>query len=772
MANASQVEKPKQQNSDDKRGLKERLSAVVSRLQQDADARVGKRTLVEDRWLLDLQAYHGRYDEKTLKAIEESLGSKLFITQTRTKTNAMEARLVDMLFPTDDKNWGIRPTPVPELADGAKEAVRKAQAMADQATEQQQVAAQQAAAGNQQGAEQSAAKGSMIAQQADEWAKEALRLKGEMDEARRRCEAMSDEIEDQLRECRYQAQARDCIRDACRMGTGVIKGPMVATRMRPRWRKAANVDAIGSDGGAMQGEAYELIPTTDPRPMFYRVDPWNFFPDDVDNMEDCESTFERHMLNKKAMRRLAKQPGFDKEAIRRLLRAEPRYQMPQYMARLRAISGEWHDPGGNNDLFHVWEYHGPLDYEEVCDLAYMLDPTMLDDMDGSEKEEIDPLTEMNVTVWFCDGEVLKFGIHPLDSGESLYSVFNLEKDETSLFGFGVPYMIRDSQKALNGAWRMLMDNAGLSVGPQIVINDSVIEPEDGVYAHGNKKIWLRKQDAPTNQPAFEVYNIDSHADELLAIIAKAEQNIDTESALPNYTQTEMGAHPEPTATGAVIMSNSDNVVFRRIVKNFDDDFTTGNLRRLYDWNMQFSPKDHIKGDYEVDARGTSVLLVREIQAQNLMILLFQGTAHPVVGPWLKVPDLVKKLVQSMMVPSDDVVKSQEEFDKEMAARPPEPNPEMEKLAAQMNLAQLERQTKLEVATMERDTKMMEVAAKMNMTKEQLQAVLAGKQMEVSSKERSQAVEIAVEERNIKRGIAAPSGGNISVESNSRKAAGA
>src|ERR1051325_6855908 len=96
-------------NEDANLQTRERLRAIVGRLAKEADERVQKRDLIEKRWLADLAQYHGKYDDKIVKDLTEAKKSKLFINQTRPKTNAMEARLSDMLFPTDDRNYGIQP---------------------------------------------------------------------------------------------------------------------------------------------------------------------------------------------------------------------------------------------------------------------------------------------------------------------------------------------------------------------------------------------------------------------------------------------------------------------------------------------------------------------------------------------------------------------------------------------------------------------------------------------------------------------------------------
>jgi hypothetical protein len=51
-----------------------------------------------------------------------------------------------------------------------------------------------------------------------------------------------------------------------------------------------------------------------------------------------------------------------------------------------------------------------------------------------------------VIVHFCQGRVLKLSPEwPLDSGESLYSIANLEDAEGQLFGYGIPAIMADSQ---------------------------------------------------------------------------------------------------------------------------------------------------------------------------------------------------------------------------------------------------------------------------------------------------------------------------------------
>lgn len=724
--------------------LEVQLSAIIGALQKEADQRTGKRQLVEQRWLDDLKQYHGRYDDGILKDLAQNKRSQLFINQTRPKTNACEAKLGDMLFPTDDKNWGVRPSPVPELTV-------EAESVAAQATEAKMAAAEDP-------------ENPVMQEIAEALDAKALEINLRMDEAKKRARSMEQEIDDHLKECRYAIQARDVIRDACRLGTGIMKGPVVSGRNRSKWVSTSgdqmnrDPDVVPMQGADDARPMWFLQESEDARPVFWRVDPWNFFPDmDATSIEDCESVLERHLMTPKELRKLSRQPGFkaQADAFRRLLTEGARSSTPTYISDLRSITGAHHDSQINR--YHVWEYHGPMSGDDLAVIAESLGDTDLLEEVMMEDGEIDPLAELQVAIWFCQGALLKVGIHHLDSGESIYSVFNLEKDEAGLFGFGVPYLMRDSQKSLNAAWRAMMDNAGIAGGPQIEIDEEVLEPADGEWVMTPRKVWKRKRTTDPNRLGMKFHKVDMHQTEMANIINISKQFIDEETSISTIAQGEQGSHTTQTAHGMSLLMNATNVVFRRIVKNWDDDMTTPTIRRMYDFLMQFSKKDHIKGDYEVDARGTSVLLVREMQATNLMGFIMNFAGHPVVGRFLKQDGLpaLRKLTQTLMIPADEVIKTNEEVAEDDAANasaPPQPDPATIKLENEMNLASLQHEHAMELEQFRRETSMIQLAEKHNMTLDQLRAKLQESREKRDSDERKMAVEAAVSQRQ------GPSGG--------------
>ncbi len=700
----------------------DRLRAFVSELEKEAERRAQQKQPVEQRWLEDLRQLHGQYEATVQQDLRESGKSQLFVNVTRPKTNAAAARLNDMLFPTDDKNWGIEPTPVPELHTIIDEGEGRAKKAAEEANRLM-------AQGMPQDAE------ALVEGTNDNFASAAAEARRRLDIAKDRSAQMSREIEDQQRECRYNIQARDVIEDGCRLGTGIMKGPVLSMQPRRRWRVQRD-EETGGVQHVLDGD------DGSPRPAFYRADPWHVFPDpDALRPEDSESWFERHLCKKRDLRRLARLPGFNKDEIRELLKSEPTETIPTYIADLRSITNIQN--AAENQCFWVWEYYGAVTGEDLLKLAEATGQTdMIQDY-----EDVDPLDEIHICVWFCQGHILKFAEHPLDSGEALYSFFCYEKDEGSIWGLGVPRIMQNSQSAINAAWRMLFDNAGYSAGPQIFIDAQFLEPVNGVCEVRANKIWKIKSASPNGHEPFKVAHINGHHQELMAIVEMVRRIIDDETGISQLAQGEQGAEPTKTAKGMAILMNSTNVVFRRIVKSFDDDLTTPCIRRHYHWLMQFSDKESIKGDYEVVARGSSVLMVREIQGQNLLSLLNMATANPHLQSRTKITDAYRKAVQSLQIPADDFVMSDDEIEQEEQRRAENqvPDPAMARIEADLAIAKMEHDGRERIAMLAHETKMMTLAEQMNMSVEELRAKVQLEGQRQEADERRLATEAAMAE---------------------------
>lgn len=741
------------------------LAGVIDRLGTLANTRVQKRGPIEQRWLQDLRQYHGRFDDKTEAALKKTPEkSRAIINMTRPKTKAWSARLSDLLFPADDKNWGISPTPVPDLVEAAKQAAASAQQAHDQAAHMVDVHNRDQAAGTvtaTPGGQPPLALAEQLGQQALDFEQKEQEARAVMDTAKRASDNMAAEIDDQLTECQYPRHSRRAIDDMCKLGSAVMKGPLNG-KAAQRWTKVAQA-MDGAPGAPVAGPAdaaatYQLAPTADGnRPIALRVDPWNFFPDhNATDMQSSESELERHLPNKSQLRKLCKLLGFNEPAAAELLKNGPGYGLAtdlNYLAQLRSITDEGE---AVTDRYVLWEYHGPLECDEVECIVTMLNGAAAAEQWRQDYSELD---EVRVIIFFCDGKLLK--IEPdyiLDTNETLYSVANFEKSESSVLGgYGVPAMMRDPERALRAAWRMLMDNSGLSVGPQIVIDKSKIEPENGSWTLEPRKVWLRTGDDISDQAkAFETFNIPSNVAELEQVIELALKFIDETTNLPLIAQGEQGAHITQTAGGMSMLMNSANVIFRNVVKNWDDDMTTPLIRRFYDWNMQFNPKEETKGDMQVEARGTSALLVRELQSQNLMIIAQQWSEHPVLSMALKTYgyDAVRMAVQSLSINPDDVLGTRDDFEQAMKAKQDAAAQQQDPriMAAQIistsneKVAQLRGDVAVQVAQTTGQATEAAAQLRAGVDSQDLSNKFGIEKMKIDSAERMKATDIAVEEQ--------------------------
>lgn len=632
---------------------------LVQRRREAVQARAASG--VERRWLDDMDSYHGRdavnrrQDVVMTAASGGSMGpranspgdsaagnrSTVFVQLTRQKTNTAAARCADMLYPMDDKNWGIKPTPVPQLMQTVKGRMGQQQVMAN-------------------GVPLNHPDTGAALTYADLAAEQ-------MAMAQEKAKAMEKEIDDQLTECQFNAEGRKAIQDAAMLGTGILKGPSVINQVKKKWVPQTSTDANGKTTTVQVLQILEQI-----RPRTYRVDPWNFFPDPAcgEDVQCGAYVYEREYMPGRELARLAKVPGYNAYALMQCLQEGPQHVGAEDGAgtdMLRA-QGDAYDRAGAYDdkRFELWTYTGDVSRDDL-EAAGVNVP---DDLETW-------LTTYSGVFVLCNNRIIKAMLNPLDTGDFPYDVFVWERMTLSPFGVGIPFLMRYAQRTLNAAWRAMLDNMALSSGPQIIMNKSAVKPADGQWSLTARKLWFM-EDGEDVQKAFFVFEIPSHQQEISNIIEIAQKFADEETSLPQIAQGEKGTAPD-TVGGMSILMNSANTVLRRLVKNYDDQITRPHLRRYYDWNMAYNPDESIKGDFEIDARGSSVLIVRDQQQQAVM-QMFEFAQNPVFGIYVDPEKLFIKGLEMNHLTPDDVMRTPEQIaqkQKELAQQKPPTDPRVQ-----------------------------------------------------------------------------------------------
>lgn len=712
--------------------LAERLQAFGHSMSQQRDEWIRSRYSygVDKRWLEDEDQYNAKDNinkaaSQMMTSVEQGYpvttqGAKphrstVYIGLTRQKTNAAEARVADILLPTDDRNWGIQPTPQPSLM----EVTRDDRMAADRETGQPMMHPETG---------------------------QPLRMKdigrAAMQVARDKAKAMQTEIEDQLVECDYNSEVRKMIHNAAVLGTGVLKGPVVTNRTRKAWQPYRDMEG---------NQIHQIVIVEEISPASFSVDPRNVWPDPAcgDNIHNGKGIYEREQLTSRQVRDLAKQPGFMKEQLRKVLE-----EGPKKSATFQELKDdEQRDIA--RDVYEMWTYWGEVDHDDL-------------ESAGIELGEKDELRSVSACVVVINSTVVKAYLNPLEGGDLPYDFYVWERVADSVWGYGIPYLMRAQQKVLNAAWRQMMDNAGVSSGPQIIIKAGAIQPADKQWQLTSRKIWFATDDIDDVRKAFTAVEFNSYQAELANIIKMAMELADQETGVPTIMQGEKGAAPD-TVGGMQMLMNSANVVLRRLVKQFDDMVTRPHIRRYYDYNMMYNENEEIKGDFSIDARGSSALLVRDIQNQAFLNLLAAG-ANPVYGPYLDTQKLFEKALQAQHIDPTEVLKSEDELEKikEAASQPQqaEQDPalavaqlrgdielqkaqvqnqgDMAELQLRQQIAQQAHDLKMAELQMNREIEMLKMANEQNLSLETIKAKLA----DTAIKERGKK-ELYAAEQNLK-----------------------
>lgn len=592
-----------------------------------------KRTYIEDRWLEDLRQYHGRYDDSIYSALNEAESCSLFLNISKPKTNAFSARVMDMVLPTDEKNWGLEHTPVPEMVAHESAPEKPAMEMGPDGT-------QQAVAGPEGGAQ---VLGKDMA-------------KGIQDESSARAEKMEEEIDDQLTEAKFNAVQRQAIEQMARLGTGVVMGPVILDEWRVKWEAKPGVGTDGmpatnKDGTPKMQWNRTLAPNKDKRAGVQFVDCWNFYPDmSANSPDEWGYAYVQYLINESTFKKYAKRFNFIKEQAKIVLEGGGQFNVRtlRWMNELKSLSETQNVVDAR---FRLLRYYGEIEREDLE--ACGMDP---------EKMGLDEYDCIYGVVWLCDGVVLKVDLNPLDSGQMPFSVCYCDKDEASPFGSGIPRLMRGEQESVNAAWRMKHDNAALSVCPQTVIKLNSVTPADGDWHQKPKKVWYVADDVQNVNNVFAHFSIDSHQEELDNILQLGIRFADDVTQLPLLMQGDQAPHITQTAQGMSLLYNASTVVLRRTVKFYDDYMTEPMISRFYEWNMQFNTRDDIKGDFRCVARGSSTLLDKEQQGQALDVAM-QLAMQPTWQPYTNMKKLYELALKSKRI--TDVLLSDDEIEKNL-----------------------------------------------------------------------------------------------------------
>lgn len=550
------------------RGLSEQLLKTFEQYKSD-------RRIAEMKWMRNLRQYLGLYDPELENRLTPDR-SRAYPRMTRVKCISTLARVMNLMFPGNERNWELTASPNAEMdPQDVMEAVQRIQ----------EKDAQEGVQTN-------------VTEDMMQSAVNAL--------AAERAKRLEEVIDDQLQELGgnqtldYIALNRKVVSSGIRYGLGLLKGPMVRVVKNVSWE----MDPLT---GMPMPNVHEQY-----KPHFEFLPVWDYYPDmsAKDLMNPKEGWFERLVMVRSQVRDLADRPDFFGHIIKAYLIRTPtgNYKALTHEQELRTlgVSINVSDQRAESQKYEIIVWHGPVSGQMLRDAGAEVDDDKLAD-------------DIEAEVWLLGDTVIKADINPWRKmGVTMHTVhsFIFDEDDSSPVGNGLPSVIRDSQMSMAAATRMLLDNASVICGPNLEVNTSLLAPNQDVGSVHAYKMWYREDEGPSAaHAAVRNVPIDGHLGELMKIIELFMSFGDMESFVNPSTGGDIQrgqGEPMRTVAGASMLRGDAALPFKDIIRNFDT-FTQSVIVAMVHFNRKFNPSEALEGDYNVVARGATSLIAKELR---------------------------------------------------------------------------------------------------------------------------------------------------------------
>lgn len=557
-------------------------------------ARMAKEMQVEPRMFKAIRQRRGEYDPDVFAMIRKQGGSEIYMMLTSAKCRGAGAWLRDvMLANGTEKPWTLKPTPVPSLPSDMVAQLRQ-QATMELSTYM-------------------AVSGEMMND--TDLRKFLMDLREEYmnalyDQARFSVEQMEKKMEDQLVEGGFPRAMDQFIDDLTTFPAAILKGPVIRRKPKMQWKD-------GTMGP-------ELIVEDALTPEWERVDPFHIYPSPNSSEINDGYLIERHRMRQVDLEALKGVEGYDEKTIDVVLTEYARGGLIEWLAvdstkasaEGRPQAGQV-NPEANIDAIQFWgSVPGKLLLEWGLD----------------ETEVPEPTKQYPCEVWLIGNYCIKASLnyHPL--GEKPYFKACYEELPGMFWGNSVTDLVRDCQMVCNSTARALVNNMGISSGPQVAVLSDRLPPGENITEMYPWKIWQFNSDPMGNSSAnkpLEFFQPDNNAQILMAVYEKFAILADEYSNIPRYMTGDAPAGGAGrTASGMNMLMNNASRSMKQVVGNIDQ-MMTKLLDRLFFHNMKYGDDPALqRTDSQIVARGAASVIAKE-QAQIRRNEFLATTVNPI-----------------------------------------------------------------------------------------------------------------------------------------------
>lgn len=607
---------------------------------------------------------------------------------TRARCDLWESRMIDLIAPTTEATWDLNPLTVEDIEPPS-------------------------------GIDPSV------------W-EQCLRVVKEDAEAR--ALKMKNVVMDQLAACNAVRAKRKMCKDACRMGTGLLMGPMNGVHVRRRYNPPPGSTALphgpplgapatpqtpapqpqAAPAGAQQPPGQPgtapaapppaptmsaLTPNNQPPgppqtvkpwqnvsvtieesivPEIREADPWCFFPDMTSSADKAQFAFYLHWMGEVDLWNFAEFPGVNRDEIIEVIDEKPEYgEIETTMRERNTHSGLREDIA---DRHAVWRYTGIVDRKYLLALDMEADQGLV-----------------CADIWFCNRHILKSKITMLSAVKDYripYYVFSPFPIDDTMFGASIAYLCRDSQRIADASLLVGLHNLSVTAGPQFIMRRGKLTPADGKYSIRGPKVWYANSDDETPlDDIFATVQLTNNAEQAFEAFQLAETLMDAELNTQQWASPDT-SQPAQSGIGWAMMSNARTILQRRVCATSDDDVDSPMIERMVLWNLLYNERDDIKGDFDVQPLCQSVRMVKDIQNQQKLFIANNVAQSPMFQSIFSPYDMVADIIRGLDVQVENWLKPKDQWTQEQAqqAQQASQSPQAQIAAAQLHLTQQRSQT--------------------------------------------------------------------------------
>lgn len=576
-----------------------------------------------ERLLQALRTFNGQYDQTQLHEIRRFGGSEVYARIVAQKCRAASSLLRD-IYLGQDRPWAIKPPANPEISPEIVQSITQL------IQHEEQMVAQQLGKPP-SGSDLEKRKQSLM-DSAEDAAKKKVAKQARVSE---------DKIEDILREGGFYHALAEFLVDLPIFPFACIKGPVVKVIPTVTWPP---------NGGPPKVEQK-------PKLTWNRVSPFDiWFTPGVSDIENAE-VIEKQRITRAELNDLLDLPGYDQDELRAVLTeygVGGLYDGWDTTDAERAVLESRENPAWNRSaMITMFEYNGNVQGAMLQQYGLAVP---------------DPVRDYNVQVWCIGNHVIKCHLSPSPRQRHPYFITSYEKVPGTPVGNSLVDLLQDMQQSANATLRSLINNLSIASGPQVVVNDDRLTPDEtGADMYPWKRWHVRNDPVGNNsQPPISFFMPTSNAPGLIQAYQEFVKIADDVSAIPQY----MGGSGQSggagrTASGLAMLMGNSSKILQTVSANIDRDVIEQALMQLSDLILLTDTSGILTGEEKVSVLGVAVAVQRETIRQR-QIEFAQATMNPTDMKIIGIKGrgaLLRSISSTLGMNGEDVVPSEDNLER-------------------------------------------------------------------------------------------------------------